>query len=478
MRQGWSKRALGVLWPPLAALWLLFGQWSPGAEPPSEKSRRIVHEDLPLMLREALGREGKTREGFGAWIAEIERRTAERERQGEYDHLIYYMLQSERFTRQPRIEPAMSAYQFFRGLNEEERAAYLSEGIDLRRLAGRVSPGVRARIRDLLRAIEGRTEDERLAYFQEFLRHRAGAASLENLSVEYARAMRFLYRKEFGSRTVAPERLASYVSSLYRERGHSTDTQIEANFAVHEALASLKAQSPATRFRRVLIIGPGMDFAPRTDLMDLFGPQSYQPFAVADSLLGLGLAKTGELRIHCVDINDRVIAHLGGLARRSGFPLSLLSGVGDSPDRPLTDDFKDYFRKLGRNIGVEAPLEVPERYRAHLKKAVQVRPEVARMISAGRLNIITERYEAPAQYDLVVITNVFPYFDAPELALALANIAAMMADGGRLIHNELQAVPSSVAAALGIPLQQARTVLIAANERLPLFDGIAIHRKE
>ncbi|MDX2029600.1 MAG: CheR family methyltransferase [Blastocatellia bacterium] len=438
--------------------------------------RQIAWEDLPAALRGVFAREG-----FGARLEGIERATAERERQGEYDHLIFFMLQSERFTRQPRIEPAVSAYEFFEGLSEAERAGYLAaagEGSDFRRYAGRVSAGVRARMRDLLRAIEGRTEDERLIYFRGFLRRRAGAASMENLSAEYARAMRFLYRKEFASRAIAPEQLAAYVSSLYRERGHSTDTQIEANFAVHEALASLKAQSPAMRIRRVLIIGPGMDFAPRTDLMDLFGPQSYQPLAVADSLLGLGLAKAGELRIHCVDINDRVVAHLGGLGARRGVTLSLLSGVGDRPDRPLTDDFKDYFRKLGRNIGTEAALAVPGRYETHLKKAVRIRPEIAEMISADRLNIITERYQAPTQYDLVVVTNVFPYFDAPELALALANIAAMLADGGHLIHNELQAVPSSVGAALGIPLRQARTVLIAANERLPLFDGIAIHRKE
>ncbi|MFN0086479.1 MAG: hypothetical protein ACKVX9_13915 [Blastocatellia bacterium] len=478
MRQGWIKRTLRVLGPPLVVAGLLFGPLCVGAEHAYAQSRRIVYEDLPPALREPLAGEGKTRERFGAWIEEIERGTAKRETQGEYDHLIYFMLQSERFTRQPKIEPAISAHEFFQGLNEAERAAYLSEGIDLRRLAGRVPPGVRARIRDLLRALGSRAEDERLAYFREFLRSRAGAASLEHLSAEYARAMRFLYRKEFASRSVSPERLASYVAALYQERGHSTDTQFEANFAVHEALASLKAQSPATRFRRVLIIGPGMDFAPRTDLMDLFGPQSYQPFAVADSLLGLELAKLGELRIHCADINARVIDHLGGLSRRPGFTLSLLSGVRDIANRPLTDDFKDYFREFGRSIGVETPIEIPERYRSHLGKALRVRPEIARMISAGRLNIITERFVPPAQYDLVIITNVFPYFDAAALTLALANISAVMAEGGYLIHNELQAVPSLVAAALGIPLREARTVLIAANERLPLFDGIAIHRKE
>ena len=439
--------------------------------------RQIAWEDLPAALRS-----GFAREGFGARMAGIDRATAERERLGEYDHLIFYMLQSERFTREPRIEPARSAYEFYQGLREGERAPYLAEARNFGGYAERVPAGVRARMRDLLRALarpsaRDSAEDERLAWFRFFLAREAGAASMERLSAEYARAMQFLYRKEFGARAMTPAEAAAYVSSLYQERAHSTDTQIEANFAVHEALAALRAQQPGTRIARVLIVGPGMDFAPRTDLMDLFGPQSYQPFAVADSLLGLGLAKPDDLRIDCVDINERVIAHLGGLAARGAVTLSLLSGIADAPARPLTDDFRAYFQNLGRGLGAESPIEVPARYRSHLHKAVRVRPEAARMIRATRLNIITERIEPPARFDLVIVTNVFPYFSASELTLALTNIAAMLAGGGFLIHNELQAVPPAVIDALGLPLQQARTVLLAADERQPLFDGIAIHRK-
>src|SRR5438552_3604351 len=46
---------------------------------------------------------------FDARIQAIERDTARREREGELDHLIYYAFQSQRFTRLPRIEPALSA---------------------------------------------------------------------------------------------------------------------------------------------------------------------------------------------------------------------------------------------------------------------------------------------------------------------------------------------------------------------------------
>ncbi|HMV51960.1 MAG TPA: CheR family methyltransferase, partial [Blastocatellia bacterium] len=289
--------------------------------------------------------------------------------------------------------------------------------------------------------------------------------------------MKFLYQKEFASRAVKPSEVAAFVASLYQERGHSTDTQIEANFALHTALAALKAQHPETKLNKVLIVGPGMDFAPRTDLIDLFGPQSYQPFAIADSLLALKLAETSRLKIHCVDINDRVLAYLQALGARKEVSLSILSGVKDSAARPLTEDFKDYFRGFGQSIGVESGLEVPARFAGHLKKSLRIRPEVVSAVSAGRLNIVTERYQNSPQYDLVIVTNVFPYFSAPELLFALTNIQAMTAEGGYLIHNELQTVSSNFVNALGLPLRQARTVMIASDSAAPLFDGVAIHQK-
>ena len=151
-----------------------------------------------------------------------------------------------------------------------------------------------------------------MAYWKGLISKSGSSASQvrQRLFAEYAETMRFLYRKEFSSRQVRREDLATYVSSLYQTRGHSTDTQIEANYAVWVALAGLKAQSESIRLNRVLIVGPGLDFAPRTDLIDEFEPQSYQPFAIADALLGLGLADVSRLTVHCVDINERVVEHL------------------------------------------------------------------------------------------------------------------------------------------------------------------------
>jgi hypothetical protein len=326
-----------------------------------------------------------------------------------------------------------------------------------------------------------------MTYFKTLLKNTTSKSPspAQRLYAEYARAMRFLYRKEFASRKFSKERLAAYVASLYQDRGHSTDTQIESNFAVYTALAALKAgeksQSPSTRLNRVLIVGPGLDFAPRTDFIDMFGPQSYQPFAVADALLSLKLCDAARLQIDCVDINERVVAHLQSLRRRGEVTLSILSGVSDGAGRALSENYKDYFRNLGSSVGRESAINVPPDMASHLKKSLRIGPEVTGKINADRLNIITERFErsdgSTPNYDLVVVTNVFPYFKPTELLFALTNISEMLAEGGYLIHNELQTIPSFFITPLGLPLRQARTVLIASSESAPLFDGVAIHEK-
>lgn len=448
----------------------------------SESAKKAIsYEETPVSLRSWLGQQNFHRENFSIRIAAINRKTDERELQGEYDHLIFFLLQSLRFTAQSRIEPALSAYEFVNGLSGADRVRFLSEGGDYRLPGGRVPQSVQSRLADFIKAVNHKSpgdKDERLAYFASLLRKTASPeVSLSaHLEAEYARAMKFLYLKEFASQTTRPADLAAFVTSLYQDRGHSTDTQIEANFAIHTALAALKAQSPETKLNKILIVGPGLDFAPRTDLIDLFGPQSYQPFAAADALLNLKLAGTN-LQIHCVDINDRVIAHLQNLSQRKEVSLSILSGVKESPAHSLSEDYKTYFREFGKSIGVEDRLEVPAQFAGHLKKFLRVRPEIVKAISAERLNIITERYQDSPQYDLVIVTNVFPYFSAPELLFALTNIAAMMSDGGYLIHNELQTVSSEFIAPLGLRLLQARTVMIASGGKAPLFDGVAIHRK-
>lgn len=449
--------------------------WLPLAILGQGMTRPISFADLPISVRGWVEGQGLDAGNFSSRLDSINRETAERVRDGEFDHLIHYLLQSKLFTRQPRIEPAVSAYEFVSNLDEAERAKYLAEDSNYLPSARKIPDSARARIRDFVGRSAGSFDDPRWAYFQSLLRGEMGER-LDRLQAEYARAMRFLYRKEFASRQLKPEEVAAYVAALYQTRGHSTDTQVEANFAVFTALASMPRPTVSGRIDKVLIVGPGHDLAPRVGLIDDLPPQSFQPFAVADALLQLGLSDRRHLRIHCVDINQRVVDHLQKVSQRP-VDLILVSGLADNESHRFTDEFKEYFRVLGRSIGVETEARWPRDLAGHLRKALTI-SDPRGLITGDRLNIVTERYAIPQQFDLIVVTNVFPYFNQLELLLALANISSMLKPGGYLIHNELQNMPALFVDSLGLPLEQARTILIAASKTAPLYDGVAIHRKK
>ena len=106
-----------------------------------------------------------------------------------------------------------------------------------------------------------------------------------------------------------------------------------------------------------------------------------------------------------------------------------------------------------------------------------IHDQIAEAISAEKLNMVTEREDSATPYDLVVVTNVFPYFNATELLLALVNIEAMMAKGGYLIHNEGRQALFSAAKLLNLPMILSRTELIRSGDPAPLYDTVWVHRK-
>ncbi len=435
------------------------------------KTREIVFADLPPAFHAWLKEQGITAEGFDTYRKRLRAETVAREEQGEFEHLIYFALQASRFTKLPKIEPALSARAFAQRLKADEQSRWLVTQSEFTPTAQQLPPEVSARLTAFQQALPKTTDDERMLYFQQFTRDSKDL--LMTLRREYAVAMRFLYQKEFQAKPTAAE-----VAALYQTRGHSTDTQIEANFAVYTMLATLKSEQPSLRLNRVLIVGPGLDFAPRTDLLDAFEPQSYQPFAVADALLQLKLSDETNLKIDCADINDRVIAHLRRASQRGAHQLKLLSGVADRSEAPLAEDFKTYFAALGNGIGLVTPLKPPAQLAQHLSKSVTVRPTVAKTIRAFKLNVVTERLEPASAYDLIIVTNVFPYFSDVELMLSLTNLTNQLGESGYVVHNEPRATASAVTQALQLPLKHSRTVLIASGKSAPLYDFIAVHQKK
>ncbi len=431
--------------------------------------------DLPAATQRRLVSAGVDAASFPAFRLDVDRRTSERVRESDLDALIYYALQSTAFTKLRPLEPALSAKAFVESLDTAIRDRFLkgdASPID------RVPQDVRDRMTAFTAALKDPPPSSRLAYFREIAvtlerGEHTVRLSTDLLLPEYVRSMRFLYQKEFAARA-APD-AAARIAALYRTRGLSTDTAIEAGYLVHLGLATLKASDPERRIQRVLIVGPGLDLAPRTGLLEAGPPESYQPYAIVDSLVGLNLSQLDRLQVLGADVNPRVVQHLAR-ANGAGVALTLLSGVGDSDSLTLQDDFRHYFERLGGSL---APTEVMLSHgdRGHLRKSIQVRPEASRIVDGASLNIVTERLEGE-RYDLVVATNIFPYLDDVSLAMALANIAAMLAPGGVLLHNESRPLLGELTTELGLPVAYTRTAIIATVRGAPpLYDSVFVHRK-
>jgi len=379
----------------------------------------------------------------------------QRVREGDLDHLIFYVLQSTHFTKLPPIEPARSA------------KALTDSG-------GSIPVDVRARIADFLKAIDASSRDARITYFQSLVqsafpnrtdRERA-------LADEYRRVMKFVYDKEFVAQRTGPDAVAD----LYRTRGLSTDTAVEAGFVVYTGLGILKALDPARRIRRVLIIGPGLDLAPRTGLLDDAAPESYQPWEVIDALIALGLSRVGDLVVVGADINPRVVDHLVR-ARINPPILTLLSGIAESPTVHLTEEFRVYFNQIGTGIGRGFMAPRPP-VSGHLFKEISPAADVAQSLSAEELDIVTARLSG-APFDVIIATNILPYFDDTQLMLATSNVAAMLVPDGVFIHNEPRPVLGEITDALGLRFEQLRRVTIASvTGGAPLTDVVMLHRKK
>lgn len=437
----------------------------------------VEWRDLPASTQRRLTSASVSADSFPAFRAELERSTNDRVRESDLDALIYYGLQSASFTKERPIEPALSAKAYVESLDSVTRARFLKgEAAPIER----IPRDARDRIAALAVALEKPPPFSRLGYLRDIARTlssdpKSSTPSTTVLLQEYARSMRFLFLKEFAPRE-GPDPAAA-VAALYRTRGLSTDTAIEAGYLVHLGLATLRAADPARRVQRVLIVGPGLDLAPRTGLLEAGPPESYQAYAVVDSLVALNLARLDQLQVIGADVNPRVVQHLAR-ASSASVSLTLLSGVGDSDSLTLQDDFRRYFGDLGRSIAnATAPEPQPHGYHGHLRKSITVRPEATRVVDGAALNVVTQHLDG-GPYDLVIATNIFPYLDDVSLALALANIAAMLAPGGILLHNEPRPLLGELATELGLPLAHARTAIIATVRGAPpLYDSAFVHRK-
>src|SRR6266404_849358 len=262
-----------------------------------EEARPIIEtmtEVLPAELRAASSQALPSI--WPGWVARRDAEIRARLVQGDEDSLINFLLFGTSFTRRPRVTLNDLA-QTRAGNNSVEPAPF--------------SKAIESRADDLIQSLVSPGKHERLHFARQFLERKGyqitSATGREHVKQYLLSSFsRMLNEHASYGRVLESARLlgdpsAEFAerSKLYATRGLSSDTSLLPNFAIERALSSLKSQGmlAAGSVRRVGIIGPGLDFTDKQDGYDFYPQQTIQPFAVIDSLLRLGLARTNELHV-------------------------------------------------------------------------------------------------------------------------------------------------------------------------------------
>ena len=331
---------------------------------------------------------------------------------------------------------------------------------------------VRLRIEDLIDALLSSVANDRL----EFARVVAGRQSIDFAATDAKRRLRE-WLAAGTSRVIAEYgRQADLVrkgavsdvsrSTLFQDRGLSSDTSIYPGFGVEQALAVLLTNRllSAGSVRRVGVVGPGLDFVDKRQGADFYPVQTIQPFAIVDSVLRLGLAEPGQVRVTTFDVSPRVNHHLEVARRRAEAGEAYVLNLPRRLDLfPWSRYLVAYWEHLGDQIGMDAPpVAVPREIGDRVRmRAVRVRPDVVQAIEPEDLDIVLQRMEPAAGggFDLIVATNVLVYYNVFEQSLALANVAAMLRPGGVFLSNQV------VEPLGGIPMESLGHVDIPMEDR-------------
>jgi hypothetical protein len=208
---------------------------------------------------------------------------------------------------------------------------------------------------------------------------------------------------------------------------------------VEEALQQLQRKGILKAgIARVAIVGPGLDFTDKQDGYDFYPVQTIQPFAVIDSLMRLGLANGSDIQVTAFDLSPRINDHLGRASANAREGMSYVVQLPLDARVRWTRDLRRYWETFGDQIGTPVkPVTIPAGAGDVKLRAVRVRPLFAATITPEDLNIVLQHRELPEaeQFDLIVGTNIFVYYDRLHQGLAMVNIGKMLRPGGLLLSN-------------------------------------------
>ena len=392
-----------------------------------------------------------TAAAWDAWVRREDRDVRMRLDRGEEDTLTNLLRLGVTYTKEDRIS--------FQDLEQFGKDKYIDS------VASK-------RADDLIRALASPHASEGMAEMRSFLekkgfnlrtpdgRKKVKAYMLANLARmrdEVIRAENTLYKKKDAD-----------LSQQFKDRGISTDSNLYPDYTIELHLRHMMQQGllkPGS-IRRVAIVGPGLDFVNKNSGSDFYPPQTTQPFAVIDTLARLGLADPVKVELTTFDISPRVNKHLAHARTEAEagkwYTIQLLSSPSDQWSKDYAAGFMEYWQKLGNEIGKPAQrIPVPDAAGDIWNRAVSVRPPVVLRVTPEDMNVVFQTIPLPPekQFDLVIGTNIFVYYDSFEQSLARANLATMIKPGGFLITNEALAgnAPTQLADSLQTKIQVSPT---------------------
>jgi hypothetical protein len=323
--------------------------------------------------------------------------------------------------------------------------------------SGELTPAALARIHALAAALPNAARNERLRFVREFLERRAVAkesveAKLqENLRRLIAEQRTYQEKLKESEKAADPAAALLARGTLYQERGLSVDTSLLPNYALEDTLRTMlrKGAIKPGSLRRILVIGPGLDFTDKRDGYDFYPLQTIQPFAMLEAVARLGLGKAEEISVVTADLNAAVNAHVARLAERGRAGQAYTVQLPRLVSAEWSPEAVAYWQKFGEILGTPVkPLPVPASVSDVTMRAVAIRPRYAAQVRGFGMNVVTQTMDvAEGQgFDLVVATNVLVYYDLLQQALAMGSIARMMNHGGIFLANH--ALPAQHSQAL------------------------------
>jgi hypothetical protein len=389
------------------------------AEPVIQSGKLRLPSSLSSMSGDAI------RAAWPQWVRNRDLEIRSRLDRGEEDTLANFVLFGVSFTGSSRVVPDTT------DTDEKDRL-------------------IRARVRSFVEAVASPAGSERLSLLAGLItrlgysaergeaRERLAEYVLQNVSRYLAERERYQSAMAvLAGNDTSP--INSAASSLYKDRGLSIDTDFRPNYAIDAGLAEVKRRGLLRSVRRVAIIGPGLDFTDKDSGFDHYPLQTLQPFAVVDSLIRLGLSRRETLQVSVLEISRPALDHIRQAAQRARAGQSYTLQLVLDQSRAWSSGALDYWRRLGTTIGSSlAPLPLPPQVVNAGRRAVRIRPEIVGLLEPLSLDIVLQRLALTAdqQYDLVIGTNIFIYYEAFEQALALLNVESMLVSGGVFLTND------------------------------------------